>query len=131
MIGHELKNSDENFNIVTIAQTTPCVCPNHPNSRVRHFWDETHAVLNGYPAGLGTKSNHRYECAECGLQLSDNNPRELLACPFCGHAPIILRLENSLKVQIACNNGLCGVRPKTDLCATDWQAIASWNVREK
>ena len=55
---------------------------------------------------------------------------DLLACPFCGQAPIILRLKHSLKVQIICNNGICGVRPKTDWCSSDWQAIGNWNTRQ-
>ena len=48
----------------------PYICPDHPNAQIRHSWDETHYVLNGYPAGLGTKNHHRYECVECGRELA-------------------------------------------------------------
>ncbi len=48
----------------------PWICPQHPKAQVRHLWDQNHYVLNGYPAGTGWKSGHRYECAECGLQLA-------------------------------------------------------------
>ena len=47
----------------------PWRCPRHPNAYVQHSWDEKHYVMNGYPVGLGSKSNHRFECAECGLEL--------------------------------------------------------------
>jgi hypothetical protein len=47
----------------------PYICPEHPHAKVRHTWDQTHYVMSGYPAGTGTKSNHRYECAECGREL--------------------------------------------------------------
>lgn len=48
----------------------PWVCPDHPDAKIRHLWDQTHTVLNGYPAGRGFSSNHKYECAECGLELA-------------------------------------------------------------
>jgi len=47
----------------------PSICPKHPDAPIRHLWDQTHYILNGYPAGLGIKSNHRYECSVCGLEL--------------------------------------------------------------
>ena len=49
----------------------PWVCPQHPSAQIRHTWDQTHYVMNGYPAGNGISGNHRYECAECGTQLAD------------------------------------------------------------
>jgi hypothetical protein len=51
----------------------PWTCPQHPKARIRHTWDETHCVLNGYEAGEGIKSKHCYECAECGQELSAQN----------------------------------------------------------
>ena len=47
----------------------PWVCPEHPNAQIRHSWDQTHYVMNGYPVGTGIRSNQRYECAECGREL--------------------------------------------------------------
>lgn len=51
-------------------KSLPWICPKHPKAQVRHTWDESHYILNGYPAGVGIKSAHRYECAECGTELS-------------------------------------------------------------
>ena len=48
----------------------PYVCPEHPQAQIRHSWDQTHCVLNGYPAGTGWKSKHKYECTECGRELA-------------------------------------------------------------
>lgn len=44
-------------------------CADHPGSDIKHTWDQTHAVLNGLPAGDGVKGNHRYFCATCGKEL--------------------------------------------------------------
>lgn len=57
-------------------QHLPWRCPDHPDAMIRHSWDQTHYVLNGYPAGEGMRSNHRYECAECGRQLADEKAKE-------------------------------------------------------
>lgn len=48
----------------------PWTCPQHPAAQIRHSWDQKHYVMNGYPAGSGFSSNHKYECAECGLELA-------------------------------------------------------------
>lgn len=48
----------------------PWTCPQHPEAQIRHSWDQTHYVMNGYPAGQGVRSNHRYECSECGTELA-------------------------------------------------------------
>lgn len=52
----------------------PWTCPDHPQAEIRHLWDQTHYVLNGYPAGQGIKSNHRYECAVCNRELAAEKP---------------------------------------------------------
>jgi hypothetical protein len=60
----------------------PWICPDHPTARIRHYWDQTHCVLNGLPAGTGTKSSHRYECEVCRLELAQPNsqpPARLIA----------------------------------------------------
>jgi len=44
-------------------------CKEHPNAPVKHFWDEGHFILNGYPTGEGIKSNHKFECSECRKEL--------------------------------------------------------------
>jgi hypothetical protein len=49
----------------------PWQCPDHPNARIKHSWDEKHYVFNGYPAGEGIKSKHKYECNECGMELAE------------------------------------------------------------
>jgi len=54
----------------TAKATLPWVCPDHPDAQVRCSWDETHYVMNGYPAGTGIKSNFKYECAVCGRELA-------------------------------------------------------------
>jgi hypothetical protein len=48
----------------------PWICEDHPDAKIRRSWDQNHYVLNGYPAGLGWKTNVRYECAECGKELA-------------------------------------------------------------
>ena len=45
-------------------------CPDHPNAKVLHTWDQVHSALNGYPAGIGFPKNHRFECNECGQELA-------------------------------------------------------------
>jgi len=52
----------------------PYVCPEHSRAQIRHSWDETHCVLNGLPAGMGIKGNHKYECAVCGRELAEEAP---------------------------------------------------------
>ena len=47
----------------------PYICPNHPKAQIRHEWDQTHYILNGYPAGQGIRGNHQYFCSICGLEL--------------------------------------------------------------
>lgn len=51
-------------------ETLPWVCPDHPSAQIRHSWDQSHYIMNGYPAGLGIKSNDKYECAVCGRELA-------------------------------------------------------------
>lgn len=58
-----------------MVDNLPWVCPQHPQAQIRRSWDQTHYVMNGYPAGTGTKSNFKYECAECGLELSPEPPK--------------------------------------------------------
>jgi len=50
-------------------------CPRHPDAMVLHSWDETHAVLNGLPAGTGIKRGHRWECSVCGRELAPPRPQ--------------------------------------------------------
>jgi hypothetical protein len=52
----------------------PWTCLEHPQAQIRHLWDQSHYVLNGYPAGTGVQSNHRYECVECGRELAATLP---------------------------------------------------------
>ena len=52
------------------ADPLPWVCPDHPQAMIRHSWNRSHYVMNGYPAGTSIDSNHRYECADCGRQLA-------------------------------------------------------------
>lgn len=52
----------------------PWLCPDHPKSQIRHSWNQTHYVLNGYPAGTGIEGKHKYECAECGRELAAEKP---------------------------------------------------------
>jgi len=54
----------------------PSHCERHPNAMIRHSWDEHHYILNGLPAGEGWKSNHTFECAECGRPLAEPTGRE-------------------------------------------------------
>jgi len=48
----------------------PWQCPEHPSAQIRKSWDDSRYVMNGYPVGIGTKSNIKYECAECGRELA-------------------------------------------------------------
>jgi hypothetical protein len=48
----------------------PYICPEHPNANILHTWEEVHSFIGGYPAGSGYTKNHKYECQECGRQLS-------------------------------------------------------------
>lgn len=48
----------------------PWICEDHPDAQVRHLYDLTHYVMNGYPSGEGIRSNHRYECAVCQRELA-------------------------------------------------------------
>jgi hypothetical protein len=48
----------------------PYVCPSHPRAMIRHTCDMTGYIMNGLPAGSGTTDNHRYFCADCGMELS-------------------------------------------------------------
>lgn len=48
----------------------PLCCPVHPDGLIRHSYDLTQTVLNGTPSGEGVRSNHRYECADCGRELA-------------------------------------------------------------
>ena len=50
----------------------PYNCPEHPLAHILHSWDERHYEINGYPVGIGTKSNHHYECVECGRKLASS-----------------------------------------------------------
>lgn len=52
----------------------PSVCKDHPNAEILHEWDQTHYVLNGFIAGVGTKSDHRYFCQKCRRELC--SPKE-------------------------------------------------------
>ena len=44
-------------------------CPKHPDGLIDHHYDLTQCVLNGYPSGEGVKSNHKYFCHDCGVEL--------------------------------------------------------------
>ena len=57
----------------------PWRCPKHPNAQIIESWDEKHPVMNGYPVGLGVKSNFKCECAECGLELMSEEEAEALS----------------------------------------------------
>lgn len=48
----------------------PYICPEHPDAQIKHTWDQTHYVMNGYPAGEGISSKHQYWCAKCGRELA-------------------------------------------------------------
>lgn len=54
-------------------ESLPWKCPKHPNAQIRHSWDEKRYVMNQYPVGQRIKCNHKYECAECGLELKPEN----------------------------------------------------------
>jgi hypothetical protein len=50
----------------------PWYCPEHPAAQqILKSWDQNHYVMNGYPAGLGWKTNIVYECSECGRKLAE------------------------------------------------------------
>ena len=49
----------------------PWRCPDHPDAKIRHEWDETtYLRCGGYPMGKPIKGNHRYFCNECGRELA-------------------------------------------------------------
>lgn len=52
------------------TETLPYICQAHPAAQIRHSFDSMQYAMNGYPAGESLKSNHRYECAECGRELA-------------------------------------------------------------
>jgi len=58
-----------------MSEELPWTCPKHPMAQVRHTWDEKQYVMNGYPAGQPLKLNHKYECADCGLELAAEAPK--------------------------------------------------------
>lgn len=60
-----------------MSNPLPWTCPKHPQAQVRHSWAETRYAMNGYPVGRPIRTQHRYECAECGLELAD----ERIAAP--------------------------------------------------
>ena len=49
----------------------PFICPDHPMAKIKHEFDESHYIMNGFTAGTGIRSNHKYYCNECGRELSD------------------------------------------------------------
>lgn len=55
---------------MSVMEWLPWVCPEHPKAQIRHSWDRTQYVMNGYPAGQALDMNHRYECAVCGRELA-------------------------------------------------------------
>lgn len=50
-------------------KTKPYPCPKHPDGLIEHSYDLTQTVLNGLPSGEGVKSNHKYTCHDCGMEL--------------------------------------------------------------
>ena len=54
----------------------PYICPDHPEAKIRHEWDQNHYVMNGYPAGTGWRTNHKYFCDECGRELCSEMDKE-------------------------------------------------------
>lgn len=48
----------------------PYVCPEHPEAQIRHEWNQTHYVMNGYPQGAGIKHGHQYFCDICRRELA-------------------------------------------------------------
>lgn len=53
------------------VKALPWICPDHPEAQIRYSWDRTYYVFSdGYPRGGGVKTNHKYECAECGRKLA-------------------------------------------------------------
>lgn len=56
---------------MSVSNTTlPWRCPQHPDAQIRHSWTRHQYVYgDGYPRG-GHDSDHKYECAECGLELA-------------------------------------------------------------
>lgn len=47
----------------------PSICKDHPNAEIRHEWDESYYILNGFRAGPADKTDHKYFCNECGREL--------------------------------------------------------------
>ena len=62
---------------MTATAQLPWTCPKHPQAQIRHSWNETQYVMNGYPAGQPIRGGHRYECAECGIELADEHTTPL------------------------------------------------------
>ena len=54
-------------------------CAKHPNGLIEHSYDLTQPVLNGIPSGEGWKSNHKYRCHDCGVELISLAEAEELA----------------------------------------------------
>jgi len=49
--------------MVTIPKDSlPWLCPDHPDGMIRHTWTLTRYVMNHMPSGLGSASDHRYDC---------------------------------------------------------------------
>ena len=57
-------------------QSLPWACPDHPNAKVVHIWDQEHRALNGLPAGIGYPKNHKYACSVCGERLAAKRKKE-------------------------------------------------------
>ena len=45
-------------------------CPEHPDARIWHMWDEEQCFVKGCPVGDRTIHDHRYVCAVCGRRLA-------------------------------------------------------------
>ena len=51
-------------------KSLPYICPDHPNAKIRHEWDQERFVYSdGYPRGQPLSLNHRYYCNDCGREL--------------------------------------------------------------
>ncbi len=48
----------------------PVTCEQHLDAPVRHSWEQTHYLINGESSGKGFDLKHKYECTECGRELS-------------------------------------------------------------
>ena len=44
------------------------ICLKHPESEIRHSWDETYHMVNGYPDGAAIKTRDCYECIQCEIE---------------------------------------------------------------